>query len=42
LNYIRTKQQQGEQHQKKRLALDSTEDDDSSESQIATGGQTVF
>ena len=44
LNYIRSKQQQGEQHQqKKHLSLDSTnDDDDSSDSQIATGRQTVF
>ena len=48
LNYIRSKQQQKEeQHQKKHLALDSTEDDDSSDSHdnsqaTATGRQTVF
>ena len=36
LNYIRSKQQE---QQKKHLALDSTNDDDS---QIATGRQTVF
>jgi len=43
LNYIRTKQQA---QQKKTLALDSTSDDDSSDSQIAarttTGRQSVF
>ena len=43
LNYIRSKQHQGEQHQqKKHLAMDSNNDDDSSDSQIATGRQTVF
>ena len=41
LHYIGSKQQQ-EQHQKKHLSLDSTDDDDSSDSQIATGRQTVF
>jgi hypothetical protein len=38
LNYIRNRQQE----QKKHLSLDSTNDDDSSDSQIATGRQTVF
>jgi len=38
LNYIRNRQQE----QKKHLSLDSTNDNDSSDSQIATGRQTVF
>jgi transcriptional regulator len=41
LQYIRNKQQE-QQHSKKHLSLDSTTDDDSSDSQIATGRQTVF
>jgi hypothetical protein len=41
LNYIRSKQQA--QQSKKHLSLDSTNDDDASDSQItATGRQTVF
>jgi Sigma-70, region 4 len=39
LNYIRNKQQE-QQH--KRLALDSTNNDNSSDSQLATGRQTIF
>jgi hypothetical protein len=41
LQYIRNKQQE-QQHSKKHLSLDSTTHDDSSDSQIATGRQTVF
>ena len=41
LQYIRNKQQE-QQHSKKHLSLDSTTYDDSSDSQIATGRQTVF
>jgi hypothetical protein len=49
LHYIRTKQQQGEQHQKKHLSLDSTDDGDDNiddsdgDSQlIKEGRQTIF
>jgi hypothetical protein len=48
LNYIRSKQQQGEQHQKKHLSLGSTDDgddniNDSGDSQLSKQGrQTVF
>jgi hypothetical protein len=41
LQYIKNKQQE-QQHSKKHLSLDSTTHDDSSDSQIATGRQTVF
>jgi hypothetical protein len=43
LNYIRSRQLQQQEQQKKHLSLDSTNDDDTSDSQItATGRQTVF
>jgi hypothetical protein len=43
LHYITSKQVQQQEQQKKHLSLDSTNDDDTSDSQItATGRQTIF
>jgi hypothetical protein len=43
LHYITSKQVQQQEQQKKHLSLDSTNDDDTSGSQItATGRQTIF
>jgi hypothetical protein len=43
LYYITSKQVQQQEQQKKHLSLDSTNDDDTSDSQItATGRQTIF